>query len=283
LQQYKAIHINSNLQIPHYDYEEFGVQGVGVNRTPIVNMDQYIDHSLDEELHYECLKGLALNEDSLQIGGSFIGDTTPFEEFERTGQGWTSILNSIDRNSKHYKNILELADKKNPLYTISKYMYYGMGAIMPWAFTLYLKDNNFLDKTGGGQWSKASNDFPLLKEYIKTLPFKEVGRVLLFCTYPGAGIVTHRDWILEDHKDHNINLFFDGGPRPSFVWDEIQSKKIYLDDTAKSYFFNNRDYHGVDSEPNFRYTVRVDGTFTDDMCKQLGLENGYTWKREYNK
>jgi hypothetical protein len=86
---------------------------------------------------------------------------------------------------------------------------------------------------------------------------------------------------MAEHSDHNINLFFASGSRPSFIWDEKAKKKIYLDSDARSYFFNNRDYHGVDPEPVFRYTLRVDGTFTDELCEQLGLEDGRTWKWSY--
>ena len=82
---------------------------------------------------------------------------------------------------------------------------------------------------------------------------------------------------------HIINLFFSSGGRPSFIWNEVTKEKTYLDKDARSYFFNNRDYHGVDPEPVFRYTLRVDGTFTDELCDQLGLENGYTWKWDYEK
>ena len=65
------------------------------------------------------------------------------------------------------------------------------------------------------------------------------------------------------------------------IWDEKKKEKVLLEKGARSYFFNNRDYHGVDPEPVFRYTLRVDGTFTDELCKELGLENGYTWKWSY--
>ena len=76
-------------------------------------------------------------------------------------------------------------------------------------------------------------------------------------------------------------MFFDGGWRPSFVWDEKTKEKHHLPSGARSYFFNNRDYHGVDPEPIFKYTLRIDGTFTDEMCEKLGLEDGYTWKWSY--
>ena len=93
----------------------------------------------------------------------------------------------------------------------------------------------------------------------------------------------HRDGVVAEHKDHNINLFFTPGWRPSFVYDEITKEKVYLEQGARSYFFNNRDYHGVDPEPNFRYTLRIDGTFTDELQEELGLVDGYTWNWNYER
>ena len=82
---------------------------------------------------------------------------------------------------------------------------------------------------------------------------------------------------VQTHCDQNINLFFEAGWRPSFVWDDVAKKKLYLEQGATSYFFNNRDYHGVDPEPTFRYTLRVDGVFEDWLQDELGLENGTVW------
>ena len=277
MQNVKLINI-SDVNIPHFDYEEYGIQGVGVNHTPIVNMDKYIDHSYDTQLHYECLKGLALNEHNFKMG-MFFGAVPPFEEKNRNGRSWTSISEDLDLNSNHGKNIKELLEKDKNYKSAYRYMYFGMNAVIPWFFGLYLKENSFDKKTSNGKWTNASKDFPLLIEYLNTLPFKEIGRVLFLCTYPGTGVCTHRDAQMTNHKDHNINLFFDAGSRPSFIWDEITKEKIYLESSAKSYFFNDRDYHGVDAEPEFRYTLRVDGTFNDDLCNELGLIDGYTWRQ----
>lgn len=265
--------------IPHFDYDEYGPQGVGKNHTPIVNMDEYVDHSIDEKLHYECLKGLALNEHNFKMG-MFFGALPPEEEKRLNGKSWTSIAKDLDLNTGHGKTIKELLEKEKNFKSVYRYMYFGMNAVIPWFFGLYLKENSFQDKSSNGQWTEASKDFPMLMEYLESLPFKHIGRVLFFCTYPNAGVAIHRDAMMQDHKDHNINLFFDGGGRPSFIWDEKKKEKIYLDPSAKSYYFNNRDYHGVDPEPNFRYTLRIDGTFTDELCDKLGLEDGYTWRNQ---
>jgi hypothetical protein len=275
-----------NQKVASYPYQEIGVKGVGKSRYPIVSMDQFVDHSKDLELHIECCKGLALAED-IKMG--MVYGALPPEEVKRfSGHDcWSEMMKDIvkhDPTGIHRTALKELIDKSpgKEMQVMYKYAYFAMGAVIPWFFALYLKKNDFGKKTQDlGQWTDSSKYFPKLIEYVNQLPFKTIGRVLFFTTYPNAGVVIHRDSVVAEHKDHNINLFFDGGWRPSFIWDEVNKKKIFLEAGAKSYFFNNRDYHGVDPEPVFRYTLRVDGTFTDELCKQLGLEDGYTWKWNY--
>jgi len=268
------------VKIPHFDFERLGVQGVGCNNIPLVNMDKYIDHSMDSELHTECLIGLARSE-SYYKQSMIFGDVPP-----SSGVSWTNIIKNLDRydpTGTHRTALEKLLNEDKSFKSAYRYIYYGMGAAIPWFFGLYLKDNGFFEKTSGGTFTNSATQFPLLMEYMKTLPFKNIGRVLFFCTYPGAGVITHRDAHMTDHKDHNINLFFEGGSRPSYVYDEVHDKKIYLQEGARSYFFNNRDYHGVDPEPSFRYTLRIDGTFTDELCEELGLVEGYTWCNDFRK
>lgn len=272
--------------VPHFNFEKFGAKGVGKNKQLIINMDEYIDHSMDEQLHLECCRGLAKSTEYKL--GMVYGSMPPFESEKYGGnECWTDVLSQLEKydpTGVHRQQILQLIKETPPeamFATLYKYAYFAMGAIIPWFFALYLKKTDFIRKTQNvEQWEPAAENFPLLKEYIKTLPFKSIGRVLFFTTYPNAGVVTHRDSIVAEHKDHNINLFFTAG-RPSFIWNEITNEKTYLDPKAKSYFFNNRDYHGVDPEPVFRYTLRIDGTFTDELCEKLGLEDEYTWKWSY--
>lgn len=277
-------------RIPSFEYYEHGLCGVGKNKIPIVNMDPYIDHSMDKELHYECLKGLAITDIKdykiAEAGGGF-----PPEEVARLQghDGWTEVLKNLDQydvDGLHKKNIIEILESDD-IYkrrNLIKYVYYALGANIPWFFVCYLKYGSFLDKTQqNDNWTECAKNFPKLVEYVKSLPFKSIGRVMFFTTYPNTGVTIHRDLPVGEHKDHVINMYFDGGSRPSFVYDEVNKKKIYIDNTAKSYTFNNRDYHGVDPEPVFRYTLRVDGTFTDELCEKLNLEDGYVYHRSYDE
>ena len=273
--------------ITSFDYAEYGINGVGKNQQPIVSMDRYINHDQDFDLHIECCKGLALCND-FKMG--MVYGAIPPEEVQRFGNHdcWTEILHNlekVDNGEVHRKVLEELSlTAENPQQAMYKYAYYALGAVIPWFFACYLKKNDFGKKTKDvGEWTDNAKYFPNVIKYLETLPFKEIGRVLFFTTYPKAGVAIHRDSIVATHKDHNINLFFDGGWRPSFIWDEKKKEKVYLEKGARSYFFNNRDYHGVDPEPVFRYTLRVDGTFTDEVCEDLGLVNGYTWNWSYKK
>jgi hypothetical protein len=274
-----------NYDIPSFPYEEYGIMGVGKDKKSIISMDNYISHDQDLELHVESCKGLALCND-FKMGMVYGG--LPPEEILRFGGNdcWSEMLHNLDRHDPtgiHLAALKEVADRSdNPHQAMYKYAYFAMGAVIPWFFACYLKKNEFNKKTKDlGGWTENAKFFPKVIEYINTLPFKEVGRILFFTSYPNAGVAIHRDSIVTEHSDHNINLFFEGGWRPSFIWNEKNKQKVYLENNARSYFFNNRDYHGVDSEPIFRYTLRIDGTFTDELCEKLNLENGYTWKWDY--
>lgn len=268
-----------------FHYEQFGVKGVGRRRLPIINMDEFVGHSMDDAIHKEICIGLATSTEFRM--GTFFGPTVPEEETRIGGKCWTDVMEEIEARDPTgvHRDAIEAitkmtTDKSKLVSNLFKYAYFAMGAYIPWFFTLYLKEIPFGEKTNEGRWLPEANRFPKLKAYIRTLPFKVTGRILFFTTYPNVGVVTHRDWTVSEHKDHNINFFFNKG-RPSYIWDEVTKQKTYLDPSAKSYYFNNRDYHGVDSEPEFRYTLRVDGTFTDELQEKLGLEDGYTWKWDY--
>lgn len=281
-----------NYDFPSMDYINYGIKGVGKNRIPILSMDKYIDQTYNNELHLECCKGLAKCA-MVTPGGMFYGGV-PDEtiEYFDGSNSWDVMLRNLQKkesNSEHIKTIYEILDgpedddyKKSCVW---RYMYYALGAIVPWFFVVYIKVNHFTSKNSdtNANWSPYAKHFPKLLEYIKSLPFESVGRVLFFTTYPNAQVPIHRDSVVKEHSDHNINLFFAGGDRKSFVFDPELKEKVYLEPGSKSYFFNNRDFHGVDPEPKFRYTLRIDGTFNKKIIDDLQLENGYTWKWDYEK
>lgn len=268
----------------YFKYEPLPLNGVGKNKHPIIAMDKFVNLEKNLDLHLECCKGLAQAE-SFKMA-MFPGAVHDSESI----MGKVSFseilfnLENYDKTGVHRENIIWLSENSdNPRKAIYTYIYFALGANIPWFFAYYLKigkppalqEHNMDAIPEAVYTDEAKKLFPNLINYIENLPFKNVDRVLFFATYPNAGVTTHRDMFVKPHKDHNINLFFAGGWRPTFVWDDIKHEKIYLQEGATSYFFNNRDYHGVDPEPNFRYTLRVDGVFEDWLQDELELDNGF--------
>ncbi len=274
-----------NIQFPHFIYEPSPICGVGTNHIPIVPMDKYIDTSKNLELHLEICRGMALAKE--QKVATYPGSVHKSES-EKGKKSFTEILwdlEKYDPTGVHRTQIEKLANESNSGSTyhpaIYRYMYYAMGADIAWYHTYYLRRQGFGQKTKseGSQWTEeALMFFPNVVEYIKKLPFKEIGRVLIFSTFPGTGITAHRDYHITPHRDHMINLYLGQGWRPSFIWDDVANKKVYLEEGATSYCFNNRDYHGVDPEPGYKYTLRVDGTFEDWLQEELQLVDGWVYR-----
>jgi hypothetical protein len=121
------------------------------------------------------------------------------------------------------------------------------------------------DKT---EWIDNCNYFPNLIPWIKQLPFREIGRILIFITHQ----YKHSD-LHYDRRDEP----FDG--RHHFIWLNPNSRKKffivdgynkeYLD--TKAAFFDTSYLHGADPVPYTTYSIRVDGQLDKDFCDKHGI------------
>ena len=57
-----------------------------------------------------------------------------------------------------------------------------------------------------------------------------------------------------------------------YVCDPSGADKTILD--APIYWFNDMDYHGVEPDPFFRYSIRVDGVFEPAFVEQMRTARG---------
>lgn len=253
-----------------FDHISTPIIGVGADHKPFIDMEPYLDTSLFDDLHDEICLGLAKIQNYTLP--EVIGTQPPVLNIDKihTDQFEAEVYRHLDRHPDSQKHLQHLGKLDNEQER-RKYCIFALGAQPPWWFSLVLLHARFREKTVPNKnWSAHIEIFPQLRAYLESLPiFTSIGRVLLFATYPHAGVPPHRDFLVESHSDHCVNFFFTA-PRPSYLFDSVQNQKIHLQPT-RAYFFNNRDYHGVDPEPVFRYTLRVDGEFTDEICKNLNL------------
>lgn len=149
---------------------------------------------------------------------------------------------------------------------------YRHGVYFPWkVFYELIPTAGWEDKsTGAGKrfTEEAEEHFPGLIELVKGLPFSEIGRCNIMGLEANDHGTVHHDRS-DDAKvaaDHFITLCPRGDKR-LFLWDEEERRKVEV--RGRAYWFNDSDYHGVEPDPFFRYSVRVDGFFRPEFLQHL--------------
>jgi hypothetical protein len=110
---------------------------------------------------------------------------------------------------------------------------------------------------------EAAKDFPEVMDFIRTLPFKSTGRILIMYDVNGRAVPPHRDHPKPEVCNH-------------FIWMRMTlNKQLYLMNSAtrerqnvegySAWFDTVNQYHGVDASEGLSISLRVDGVFTDEL------------------
>ncbi len=149
---------------------------------------------------------------------------------------------------------------------------YRYGVYFPWkVFYEMIPTKSWEDKSNGAGkefTDEAREHFPKLVELVEGLPFAEIGRCNIMGLEANDHGTVHHDRN-DDEKvaaDHFITLCPRGNKR-LYLWDEDEARKVEI--RARAYWFNDSDYHGVEPDPFFRYSVRIDGFFRPEFLQHL--------------
>ena len=77
--------------------------------------------------------------------------------------------------------------------------------------------------------------------------------------------------------DHHSIMLSPARNKRSFIYDQENDKKYYVD--SNCYVFHDLNYHGVDPNPEWTYTIRVDGIFTDEFKNTLEYRRPWHGKK----
>ena len=150
------------------------------------------------------------------------------------------------------------------------------GVYFPWKVYVEMIPNRTWEEKsspeGKGFTRLARTFFPRTIAFVQSLPFQHIGRCNLMGLSANDHGTVHRDGVPEDKPqvDHFIT-FCPRGDKRLFLWDEQKKEKLPV--RGRAYWFNDSDYHGVDADPFFRYSVRVDGVFRPDFLATLEREH----------
>ncbi len=146
------------------------------------------------------------------------------------------------------------------------------GVYFPWkAYVELLPNGRWGDKStrGGKQFTRhARTFFPKTLELVSRLPFVEVGRCNVMGLEAHDHGTVHRDGEPSEQvePDHFVTLCPAANKR-LFLWDEERREATPV--RGRAYWFNDFDFHGVDADPFFRYSIRVDGVFEPAFLERV--------------
>jgi hypothetical protein len=247
----------------------------------IVELGPLLDVHILEECHLEICAGIARSKTNMssRVIPHFemqnnIKQLIAFKNSEgariaNVADEGESLLNENERN--HFKN-LNHEEKKKFLQLFKKAYWDGEFVRLKFPKAEFRNDIWATFSESKCEWHSNIEYFPKLRNFIDSLPFREVGRVLFFVTYH----YLHSD-VHYDRKDN----WYDG--QNHFIWfNPFGKKKFFLldDKGEKSYvktkaaFFDTSYLHGTEALPEMSYSFRVDGQLTEDFCRKAGIK----WK-----
>lgn len=149
------------------------------------------------------------------------------------------------------------------------------GVYFPWKGYLELMPNHRWDDKAdpaGKRFTRvAESYFPKTIAFVRSLPFKHVGRCLVMGVEGNDWGTVHRDGHPEEQESPDEFISFcPAGDKRLFLYDEGLDREVPIE--SRIYWFNDFDYHGVAVSPVFRYSVRVDGVFQDEFRERLQSE-----------
>lgn len=115
--------------------------------------------------------------------------------------------------------------------------------------------------------SPIAAKFGPLMEFIATLPFKSTGRMIVMCDADGREVTAHRDHPFHEML-HEFIWFRTNLEKPFYVTDR-EGKRRKTVESYSAWFDTVNQYHGADATGKLSISIRVDGTFTDELRARI--------------
>lgn len=264
-----------------------GIAGIGGR--PFLAFDDLVDPAALLRVDREITRGLA-QVDVSYTGGSHraMGIVPPGLE-DTCGIDYREVIEGMDEDA--YGVFVDLADDPDDLDEDAvarrdfgeerslplsrrqmRLLEYRYGVYFPWKVFYELLPVHYWDEKSNGAGKAFTREarafFPETVALLRSLPFREIGRALLLGLAPNDHGTVHRDGdpTTKTTVDHFLTLC----PRKDkrlYLWDDAGQRKLPV--TGAVYWFNDSDYHGVEPDPFFRYSIRVDGVFDDAFLSRV--------------
>jgi len=120
-----------------------------------------------------------------------------------------------------------------------------------------------LDRTELWEPAPAAEEFSELMDFIGTLPFSSIGRMLIMYDDTPRPVSAHRDHDVVE-VCHEFVWFRTNLSKPFYMLDHRTQEKLYVS-SYSAWFDTVNQFHGSDAAEGLSFSIRVDGHFTPEF------------------
>jgi len=259
----------------------------GINNKPYYNMEPYVDLEAFEKMQPEILRGFAEAREFAKEG-TWMKPGFTFDNMSYK-LSWKPIYQAMDefmalpKDDPIYQGGIDLFKDFNNYKQRNKFTRYlkmAMGAYDPYIYYFLWEEGSWDDRTAPRKLTEEAAYFPNVVKWVEQLQgtvFEHIGRVIFFhCEADGIPF-EHRDLdakngidVVKPHRNEFIHI------RPNtkkafYLWDPESKDKTYLN--CRAAWWNDTDWHGGERIMEQSYSLRIDGKFTEEFRKQLGIDH----------
>jgi hypothetical protein len=119
------------------------------------------------------------------------------------------------------------------------------------------------------EWHPNSKYFKRTLQFIKKLPFIDLGRVLFFVTYQYIKSDIHYDRKNDCYDGRHHYLWINPFKRKRFFLLHSNGVKQYIN--SRICIFDGTILHGCEASDTHSYTLRIDGQLSQDFCQRANI------------
>jgi len=259
----------------------------GINNQKYFNMEPYLDMEAFEQLQPEIIRGFAEAREFAKEGtwmkpGFSFNDMSYRLHWKPIYQAMEEFM-ELPKDDPIYRGGIDLfKDFKNykQRNKFTRYLKMAMGAYDPYIYYFLWEEGSWDDRTAPRKLTEEAEYFPNVVKWVELLQgtvFEHIGRVIFFhCEADGIPF-EHRDLdakngidVVQPHRNEFIHI------RPNtkkafYLWDPESKDKTYLN--CRAAWWNDVDWHGGEKIMEQSYSLRIDGKFTEEFRKTLGIDH----------
>lgn len=244
-----------------------------------IDLERFIDIDQLEKCHVEICYGLAKSEFNLaaRVIPHLEMSNAPIEEIVQFKSGEGARVQEIIKESpellsreelKYYRALNHEQKKRFLLFKKNAYCD-GEYVRLRYPKKEYRGLEEAIFYSDKCDWHPNAKYFDKTVQFIKTLPFVDLGRIVFFVTYQYRKSDIHYDRSNECYNGRHHYLWFNPFKQKQFFLLHSNGEKEYVD--SRVCIFDGTILHGCEAPTSHVYALRVDGQLHPDFCREVGI------------